>query len=133
MEAIMSKREKFQSIRWINLAVGLLQLHYWVEVDSWFLFAIAVANKGVFAFTRKQHLVGNVFLGLYLAWVMWYGDIYLEYCPGVQYACPSYCDADHIHLTEDCNENKENEARQQRLSEDDTDIGLRPDEYADAD
>ena len=64
---------------------------------------------------------------------MWYGDIYLEYCPGREYACPSYCDADHIHLTEDCNENKENQARQQRLSENDTDIGLRPDEYADAD
>ena len=53
MEAIMSKKEKFQSIRWINLAVGILQLHYWVEGGSWFIFAIAVANIGVFAFTRK--------------------------------------------------------------------------------
>jgi hypothetical protein len=60
---------------------------------------------------------------------MWYGDIYLEYCPGGDYTCPSYCDADHIHLTEDCDENKENQARQQGLSENDTDIGLRPDEF----
>ena len=53
MEAIMSKKEKFQSIRWINLLVGILQLYYWVEGGSWFIFAIAVANIGVFAFTRK--------------------------------------------------------------------------------
>ena len=75
--------------------------------------------------------MGNVLLGLYLAVVMWYGDVYLEYCPGSEYTCPSYCDADHIHLTEDCDENKENQARQQGLSENDTDIGLRPDEFED--
>mgnify|MGYP003678924788 CR=1 FL=1 len=49
----MSKTEKFQSIRWINLAVGFLQLHYWVGGDSWFLFTIGVANIGAFVFTRK--------------------------------------------------------------------------------
>ena len=64
---------------------------------------------------------------------MWYGDIYLEYCPGGEYTCPSHCDVDHVNLTEDCIENKENQAREQRLSEDDTDTRLRSDEYADAD
>ena len=59
----------------------------------------------------------NTLLALSLAWVMWYGEIYLEYCPKGDYTCPSYCDADHIHLTEDCNENKEKqEAYKQRLS-----------------
>ena len=72
-------------------------------------------------------------IALVLAGVMWYGEIYLEYCPQKGYACPDYCDVDHIHLTEDCHENKENLARQQRLSENDTDIGLRSDEFADSD
>ena len=59
----------------------------------------------------------NTFLALILAGVMWYGEIYLEYCPGGEYTCPSYCDIDHIHLTEDCNENKKKqEAYKQRLS-----------------
>ncbi len=46
---------------------------------------------------------------------MWYGDIYLEYCPQGNYACPPYCQVDHIHLTEDCDENKKKqEAYKQR-------------------
>ena len=50
---------------------------------------------------------------------MWYGTIYLEYCPGGSYACPPYCKAEHIHLTEDCNENKEKqEAYKQRIKDD---------------
>ena len=74
----------------------------------------------------------NTLLALVLAGVMWYGEIYLEYCPGGEYVCPSYCDADHIHLTEDCNENQENQTRKQGLSENDTDIGLRFDESKDS-
>ena len=50
---------------------------------------------------------------------MWYGEIYLEYCPGAEYTCPKYCQTDHIHLTGDCNENKEKqEAYKQRLKPD---------------
>ena len=37
---------------------------------------------------------------------MWYGETYLEYCPGGQYTCPKYCKVDHFHLTGDCNEDK---------------------------
>ena len=63
----------------------------------------------------------NTLLALVLAGVMWYGEIYLEYCPGGEYVCPSYCDVDHIHLIEDCNENKKKqEAYKQRLSESNT-------------
>ena len=65
--------------------------------------------------------MSSTLLALISAGVMWYGEIYLEYCPGGGYACPKYCDVDHIHLTEDCNENKKKqEAYKQRLSEHDT-------------
>ena len=41
---------------------------------------------------------------------------YLEYCPG-EYTCPDYCEVKHVHLTEDCDENKKNqEAYKQRMS-----------------
>ena len=64
--------------------------------------------------------MGNILLALSLAGVMWYGEIYLEYCPRGSYTCPNHCDVDHIHLTEDCNENKEKqEAYKQRLSDSD--------------
>jgi len=53
VETIITKEEKLQVIRWINLAVGVIQLHYWVEGASWFVLAIALANVAVFAFTRK--------------------------------------------------------------------------------
>ena len=57
-------------------------------------------------------------LALSLAWVMWLGEIRLDYCPGGEYTCPKYCDIDHIHYQEDCNETKkEQEAYEQRLAE----------------
>ena len=41
----------------------------------------------------------------------------LEYCPGGEYTCPSYCDVAHIHYEEDCNETKKKQkAYKQRLS-----------------
>ena len=42
---------------------------------------------------------------------------HLEYCPGGGYVCPNYCDVDHIHYEEDCNETKKKQkAYKQRLS-----------------
>ena len=67
-------------------------------------------------------------LALSLAGVMWYGEIYLEYCPRGSYTCPNHCDVDHIHLTEDCNENKEKqEAYKQRLASHDAGSDVSPD------
>jgi len=64
-------------------------------------------------------LLGQLILGLSLSWVMWYGNIYLEYCPGGNYTCPHYCIVNHIHYTEDCNENKiQQEAYKQRNTND---------------
>lgn len=53
MDTIITKEEKLQAIRWINLAVGIWQMHYWLEGASWFTLVIALANIAVFAFTRK--------------------------------------------------------------------------------
>tara|TARA_R110002020_G_scaffold246948_1_gene460826 strand:+ start:942 stop:1181 length:240 start_codon:yes stop_codon:yes gene_type:complete len=65
--------------------------------------------------------VSNAALALFLVVVMWYGEVYLTYCPGKDYSCPSYCSIDHIHLTEDCNENKEQqEAYEQGYAADST-------------
>ena len=51
---------------------------------------------------------------------MWYGEVYLEYCPGGNYSCPHYCTIDHIHITGDCDENKKKqEAYKQRYSAND--------------
>lgn len=62
---------------------------------------------------------------------MWYGEIYLEYCPGAGYTCPKYCKAEHIHLTGDCNENKERqEAYKQRLESDDSRTKIQSDDNA---
>ena len=60
--------------------------------------------------------MGNLFLALFLAGLMRTGNR-LEYCPGGEYTCPSYCDIDHIHYEEDCNETKKKQkAYEQRLS-----------------
>jgi hypothetical protein len=53
VEAIITRKEKLQAIRWINLAVGLVQIHYWLEGASILTFLIAAANIAVFAFTKK--------------------------------------------------------------------------------
>ena len=58
---------------------------------------------------------------------MWYGTEYLNYCPGGEYKCPEYCEIDHEHLTEDCDENKKKKAYQQRLSKGHTEAGDRYD------
>jgi len=52
MEKI-TRAEKFQAIRWANLLVGLLQLHYYVAGASLFTGIIAYLNIGVWALTRK--------------------------------------------------------------------------------
>ena len=58
----------------------------------------------------------NTFLALFLAGFMGWGN-HLEYCPGGSYICPNYCDVDHIHYEEDCNETKKKQkAYKQRLS-----------------
>ena len=68
-------------------------------------------------------------LGLSLAWVMWYGNIYLEYCPGGSYVCPQYCEVNHIHYTRDCNENKiQKEAYKQGNAPDDGRDSVRTDD-----
>ena len=70
----------------------------------------------------------NALLALSLGWVMWLGEIRLNYCPGGRYTCPNYCDIDHIHYQEDCNETKkEQEAYKQRLSESNPGITLETD------
>ena len=62
--------------------------------------------------------MNNIPLALFFAGVMWLGEIRLEYCPGGSYTCPSYCDIDHIHYQEDCNETKkEKEAYEQRIAD----------------
>ena len=61
--------------------------------------------------------MGNLLLALCLAGMMKWGN-QLEYCPGGEYTCPSYCEIDHIHYERDCNETKrKKKAYEQRLSE----------------
>ena len=60
--------------------------------------------------------MGNALLALCLVGIMRWGN-HLEYCPGGEYTCPNYCDIDHIHYQEDCNETKKKQkAYKQRLS-----------------
>ena len=43
---------------------------------------------------------------------------HLEYCPGGEYTCPTYCEVDHIHYEKDCNETKKKQkAYKQRNAE----------------
>ena len=44
----------------------------------------------------------------------------LEYCPGGEYTCPSYCEVKHIHFEKDCDETqKKQEAYKQGFPESD--------------
>jgi hypothetical protein len=64
--------------------------------------------------------VGDLLLVLIFAGIMSWGNR-LEYCPGGEYTCPSYCEADHIHFEKDCNETqKKQKAHKQRVSESDS-------------
>tara|TARA_R100001530_G_C4233201_1_gene133196 strand:+ start:397 stop:642 length:246 start_codon:yes stop_codon:yes gene_type:complete len=63
--------------------------------------------------------VDSLLLALFLAGFMRWGN-HLEYCPGGEYICPSYCEINHIHFEEDCNETqKKQKAYKQGLSESD--------------
>tara|TARA_R100001530_G_C4225517_1_gene131207 strand:- start:182 stop:361 length:180 start_codon:yes stop_codon:yes gene_type:complete len=55
-EVLISRQEKFQAIRWVNLGVGLLQLYYWVSGASAFVAVIAAVNIGVWSFTRHKKI-----------------------------------------------------------------------------
>ena len=62
-------------------------------------------------------MLGNTLLALFFVGIMGVGNR-LEYCPGGSYTCPSYCEIDHIHYQEDCNETKkEKEAYEQRIAD----------------
>ena len=50
---IMSRREGFQVVRWVNLMVGLWQLHFWWFGAPWYVLGIGVLNIGVWSLTRQ--------------------------------------------------------------------------------
>ena len=69
----------------------------------------------------------NLLLALFFAGLMGTGNR-LDYCPGGEYTCPRYCEIDHIHYEEDCNETKKKQkAYKQRLSASDPGIAIQAD------
>ena len=55
-EVIISKQEKFQAVRWLNLVIGLWQLYYWVQGSPWYTLAIGCLNIAVWTFTRHKKI-----------------------------------------------------------------------------
>jgi hypothetical protein len=52
--ALITKADKLLMIRWINLFVGFLQLHYFVAGAGPITGLIACINIGVWTFTRQM-------------------------------------------------------------------------------
>ena len=53
-EMTQEKKTMIKYILWINLALGLQNLYFYVNNDSLFNFAIGALNIGVWVFFRKQ-------------------------------------------------------------------------------
>ena len=52
-----NRTEGFELVRWLNLAVGVLNIYYYVLGAGWPLMGIACLNVGVWAMTRQKVLV----------------------------------------------------------------------------
>ena len=50
----MKRDEVFQSIRWFNLGMGLVNLYYYVMGAGPIILSIAMLNIGAWVFTRKN-------------------------------------------------------------------------------
>ena len=53
-EMTQEKKTKIKYILWINLALGLQNLYFYVNNDSLFNFAIGALNIGVWVFYRSK-------------------------------------------------------------------------------
>ena len=53
METLLTKQERFNAVRWLNLIVGGWELYSYVFVGSQFLFLLGVLNIGVWCLTRQ--------------------------------------------------------------------------------
>ena len=53
-EVTKEKKTKIKYILWINLALGLQNLYFYVNNDSLFNFAIGALNIGVWVFYRSK-------------------------------------------------------------------------------
>ena len=49
----MSRDEMFQLVRWVNLAVGIVEIMYWWNQGPIYLLGIGALNIAAWAFTRK--------------------------------------------------------------------------------
>ena len=49
----MKRDEWFQCVRWINLAVGLYNLYYYVGSGSWQMLCLGALNIAAWVFTRQ--------------------------------------------------------------------------------
>ena len=49
----MKRDEWFQCVRWINLAIGLYNIYYYVGYGSWPMLCLGALNIGVWVFTRQ--------------------------------------------------------------------------------
>ena len=52
-----NRTEGFELVRWLNLAVGILNIYYYVLGAGWHLMGIACLNVGAWAMTRQKVLV----------------------------------------------------------------------------
>ena len=50
----MKRDEVFQSIRWLNLGMGLINLYYYIIVAGPIILSIEMLNIGAWVFTRKN-------------------------------------------------------------------------------
>ena len=50
----MKKDETFQSVRWLNLGIGFLNIYYYMLGAGPIILSIAMLNIGAWVFTRKN-------------------------------------------------------------------------------
>ena len=50
----MKKDETFQFVRWLNLALGIMNIYYFIMGAGPIVLSIAILNIGVWSFTRNS-------------------------------------------------------------------------------